>query len=292
MIAPSVAELRAFAVHLRLPYQLFILPAGYLVGGLVRDDLDVAAFVFQFFNVHVLLNGGVTVFNSFYDDDDGPIGGLEHPPKLARWTLPASLALQGLGLFLALDRGLSFLLVYALTMIVFAAYSHPSPRWKGRPWLGVLAVGVGTGTNTFLLGYLAGGTGAERVTPAALFTAIGVAALLLAFYPVSQLYQVEHDRRRGDHTFAVAYGAHAVRRWFVACWAFGLPIVAWSVEARHVGFGIALFLGGIAGGAIAFRAVLGLEGRPSEYHAVMRLKYAASISFSLFALVALFAVHA
>jgi hypothetical protein len=77
-------EIKAFVTHLRWHYQVLILPAGYLLGGLYQPELNFERFALQFLNVHLLLNGGVTAYNSFWDKDEGPIGGLSRPPPLAR----------------------------------------------------------------------------------------------------------------------------------------------------------------------------------------------------------------
>src|SRR5687767_9645628 len=148
-------ELYAFFVHLRWHYQVLILSGGFLLGGLYSDRLDVRSFLIQLFSVHLLLNGGVTAYNSYWDDDEGPIGGLEHPPKMAKWMHPASIAVQLAGLSIALPEGVWFTALYLITMALSVLYSSRPLRWKGHPLLSLICVGVGTGTNTFLMGYIA-----------------------------------------------------------------------------------------------------------------------------------------
>src|ERR687893_675251 len=94
-------EFVAFRVHLRLHYQFFILSGAFLAGSVFAGGPG-TSFPVQFLSVHVLLFGGVTVYNSYWDRDEGPIGGLKRPPPLAPWTLPASWLLQCLGLGLSL----------------------------------------------------------------------------------------------------------------------------------------------------------------------------------------------
>lgn len=274
------SELLAFFVHLRWHYQVLILSGGYLLGGLYHDRLTLWPFAIQFLNVHLLLNGGVTAYNSYWDDDDGPIGGIENPPKMAGWMLPASIVVQLVGLAIAVREGAAFVALYVTTMLLSVLYSSPRARWKGRPLLSLACVGIGTGTNTFLMGYLAGGPG--HLTPFILGAAIGVAALLLSLYPVSQVFQIDEDRSRGDRTFAVAFGLAGVRRFFLGTYAVGLALVSATLHASHPTLGL-LFLGvGAAGGVTHGRTLFRLEGRPDEYRTVMRLKYGASLSFVLF----------
>lgn len=285
----ALEELRSFFVHLRWHYQLFILPAGYLLGGLFVEHLNWRSFAAQFFNVHLLLNGGVTAYNSYWDRDEGPVGGLEHPPKMSRWMHGAALAVQGAGLLFAAPEGAVFVAIYVLTMILSVLYSAPPARWKGHPLKSLIAVGVGTGTNTFLLGYLAaGGTGLSVFV---VIAAAGVALMLLSLYPVSQLFQVEADRKRGDRTFAVAFGLGGVKRFFAAGYALGGMIVTFTLERAHRDFGLAFLLAGAIGGLVIGSRLKKLRGTEDEYRPVMRLKYFASLSFSMFIAVCLWLAH-
>lgn len=273
-------EILAFLVHLRVHYQLLVLSGGYLLGGLYVRELDAAAFGLQFLNVHVLLNGGVTAYNSYWDDDDGPIGGLEAPPKLAPWTHHAALVVQLAGLGLAWLEGPLFCALWLLTMVLSVAYSRAWPRWKGRPLLSLVSVGIGTGTNTFWMGYLA--AGGDGLGPFMLLAGAGVATLLLSLYPVSQVFQIDEDRARGDITFAARFGFAGVRRFFLVGYAAGLGVVTYTLHAVHAEVG--LVFGGVGAAGMVLNGVQlwRLKGDPSEYKAVMRLKYGASLSFVAF----------
>ncbi len=271
----------AFLLHLRPHYQIFILSGGYLLGGLYVVTPQWSTFLTQFLVVHLLLNGGVTAYNSWWDQDQGPIGGLEKPPPMQPWMHPASLALQGVGLALAWPQGLGYSSLYLLTMILSVFYSarYRFCRWKGRPWLSMVAVGIGTGTNTFLMGYLAAG-GALR--PRMAIAALGVAALLLSLYPVSQIFQVSEDTKNGDLTFAARYGVAGVRRWFVVTYPLGLLITSLTLMAVRTQLSLIFAAVGLLGGLASGLQLRGLVGEVREYRAVMRLKYGASLGFVVF----------
>ena len=59
-----------------------------LAGGEEAVHLMDARFWLVFFVVHILFYGGSTALNSYYDRDEGPVGGLWNPPKVTRqlWT--------------------------------------------------------------------------------------------------------------------------------------------------------------------------------------------------------------
>jgi hypothetical protein len=285
-------ELTAFAAHLRLHYQFFILSGAFLCGAIFAGGPHGRAFFIQFINVHVLLFGGVTVYNSYWDKDTGPIGGLRAPPPLAPWTLPACWLLQGLGLLLCYRVSPVSSLVYAAAMIFFWLYSRPGIRWKGRPWLSLVAIGVSTGMCGFLLGFLHGGSIPPAVpAAAALAASAGVAFLIVSLFPMSQVYQVGEDVERNDFTFTAKYGLAGVKRVYLALFFPGVVILAASIAFVRASLGAMFLPVGILAGLLVWRQVRELKMSPDEYARVMRIKYAASGLFVAF-LVAVLALQA
>jgi 4-hydroxybenzoate polyprenyltransferase len=277
-----------FLIHLRLHYQFFILSGGYLLGGLLVDEPDLQQYWLQFLNVHVLLFGGATAFNSYWDKDEGPIGGLRHPPKMERWMRDVSILMQVGGFVWAAVTGPVYAGVYLVSMILFWLYSTPLARWKGRPLLSMIAIGGSTGTNSLILGVLAAGA---DLTWLILFAGIGTALIMLSLYPISQLYQMEADRQRGDTTFAIQFGLAGVRRFFSASFITGIVVIAIILSGLNVllaaGFG---GVGMIVWGILIFW-IFSLKGEKNEYGQVMKIKYVASIAFVMFIVTGLLLKH-
>lgn len=272
-------EIVAFLVHLRLHYQFFILSGAFLAGSVFAGGPH-ASFAVQFLAVHVLLFGGVTVYNSYWDRDEGPIGGLEKPPPLAPWTLPASWLLQILGLGLSLLASPASPWVYLASMLFFWMYSRPGIRWKGRPLLSLVAIGASTGICGFLLGYLHGGAADFR--PPVLAASAGVALVILSLFPLSQVYQVDEDVSRSDLTFTARFGLEGVKRAFQILFAAGIAALAAAFGSLHAWLGW-IFLGvGTLAGLAVWAAIRDLAMAPASYARVMRVKYAASGLFIVF----------
>lgn len=269
-------QLVHFLIHLRLHYQFLILSGGYLLGGLLAGEMDATDFWLQFLNVHILLYGGATAFNSFWDKDEGPIGGLKHPPKMAPWMRPVSMAMMVSGWIWSVERGADYFLVYGVSLLLFWLYSTPAARWKGHPILSLIAIGVSTGTNSVLLGTFAAG---GSLTWMVMTGAIGAGAILLSLYPVSQIYQADADIRRGDRTFAIVYGLKGVRLFFGSMYLFGLILISAALYKHHQILALALFIMGLISWVILTRKIYGLQGVQSEYGIVMKLKFFASLSF-------------
>lgn len=87
-------EIYHFFLHLRIHYQVLLLSGGFLLGGLITDYMNAYNYGFQFLNVHLFLFGGATAYNSYWDKDEGPIGGLKNPPEMKRWMHPVSIGMM------------------------------------------------------------------------------------------------------------------------------------------------------------------------------------------------------
>lgn len=231
-------------VHLRLHYQLIFLSPlfawGFALGG--GEFSNRAGWGFLAF--HIFLYGGITAYNSYYDRDEGPVGGLRKPPPVTRPLLGFSLAIQLVGLGLAVLVGWQFALLYVIVMLLSVAYSHPKFRWKARPLLSLVVVALGQGAVGFRGGWLCAAT-----PPLPLLSSyagmLGMTAAVLlttGFYPLSQLYQIDEDRQRGDFTFAVVYGPQNSFRFSLACLMAGGACIALVVLDR---FGLRDALGAL-----------------------------------------------
>ncbi len=283
------AEILHFLVHLRWHYQLFILSGGFLLGGFMSAGMNWQSFLIQFANVHLLLFGGATAYNSYWDKDEGPVGGLKHPPNMRPWMRPVSFLVQIGGLWLAVRGGILFVTVYLMSMILFWLYSTPLFRWKGSPVKSLIAIGLSTGANSVLLGYLAAGN--ISLNKYALLAAIGVMLIILSLYPVSQLYQTDDDAKRGDRTFAVEYGKSGMIKLFSTFFPIGMLLIA--VVLLPYKIRLALFFLIIAGltGFTVVRALKSLTLSRKEYRKVMRVKYGTSLAFCCFFIVLLLFKH-
>lgn len=238
-----------YLVHLRLGFNLLLTPI-YLWGVLLAGGslLD-PRFWLGFLSLHLFLYGGTTAFNSFYDRDEGPVGGLLRPPPVDPGLLRFSLVVQALGLVPAAFVGPGFLLAWLALFLVFTAYSHPAVRLKSRPGPAFAAIALGQGSLGFACGWLA-------VAPAGgLWAAFGVTGLLstplvvAGLYLVTQSYQAAEDRERGDVSLAVLLGTRVSLLWgLLPLAAGGAGVVAWAWNAE--GWCWALALG-------AFFAALG-----------------------------------
>jgi len=232
-------------VHLRLHYQLLFLSPLFAWGFALGGGHFSARAGWGFLAFHVFLYGGITAYNSYYDRDEGPVGGLRRPPPVTEPLLAFSVAIQLVGLGLATLVGVELVVLYALVMLLSVAYSHPRFRWKARPLLSLVIVGLGQGGIGFGAGWLCAATPALPILRSheGLLGLAAAVLLTMGFYPLSQLYQIDEDRQRGDLTFAVVFGAGASFRFALGCLVLGGLCIALVALERFgaLDAGLALF---------------------------------------------------
>lgn len=275
----------AYLRHLRLNFNVLLSPI-YLWGVLLAGGtLRSGDFWLAYLSLHIFLYGGTTAFNSYYDKDEGPIGGMLTPPKVDRGLLWFSLVVQGVGLLLALLVNWRFVLAWLLLFIVASAYSHPLVRLKAQPLAALLAVAVGQGAIGFAAGWLAvTPDGATLVTFAAGTGMLSTALIVSGLYIITQSYQTAEDRARGDRTLPVLLGPQRALWVATLILALGGGLLLWAVaHAFHPVWTLLLGLGfGLMG------VNLLLWARHFDEHAIIanfkRAMWTTAVSSSLLSL--------
>jgi len=195
-----------------LPYVLHLRPAEWpimaghtalgwcLAAGLVWPDRIAALGLLAWV---VALNGGTLALNSAFDRDDDDVAYLRQPPPVPVGLAVVSFALMLLGLAITWQAPVGFRWAYAICALLSIAYSVPPLRLKavaGADWvINILGFGVISPYAGWAL------FGRPLTAPMGIvFLAFG--ALFAAFYPLTQLYQMDADRERGDRTLAIRLG--------------------------------------------------------------------------------------
>jgi 4-hydroxybenzoate polyprenyltransferase len=199
-----------YLLHLR-PLEWPIMTAHFLLGTLLAMGLKLSwgMVLLGWFAYVVLLNGGTLAINSAFDQDEGDIGYLRQPPKPPRYLLHFSSVLLLLGVVSALPffavapQGNRFFWILLLCTVMSVLYSVPPIRLKARAGWDLLINCLGFGMLTPLAGWAATG---RPFPPFLLYLGWGFFFLFAALYPLTQIYQVEEDRSRGDRTLVILMG--------------------------------------------------------------------------------------
>jgi len=238
--------MRAFVVHLRLQFQ-FLLSGIFLWAFLLAGGVPDARALVAFVVLHVLLYGGTTAYNAYYDRDTGPVTGLRRPPPAGAACRLGGLAFMAAGLVIAPFVSWTFASVYAVIAAASIAYSHPRVRWKDGPASSLAVVALGQG----VLGFTAGAAVAvPEGLPIASMPLVcgGLAATLLTtgLYPLTQVFQIEDDLRRGDRTFAARVGPRGVFATTLACFVAALVAAVPAARAVFTPFEVGFLIAALA----------------------------------------------
>jgi lycopene elongase/hydratase (dihydrobisanhydrobacterioruberin-forming) len=191
------AEWPIMAAHTAVGYLLAVGVAGAAEGVRLGPALlGLALWV-------VCLNGGTLALNSAFDRDEGDVAYLRRPPVPPPNLAGFSLALMGVGQILAFRMSVPYPMAYAICFVLSLAYSVPPLRLKsvaGADWIINM---LGFGTLTPVAGWAATGLPIDLTRWLVL---LAFCPLFAALYPLTQLYQLEEDRRRGDRTLACVLG--------------------------------------------------------------------------------------
>lgn len=202
-----------YILHLRplgFPYFGLTYAAGYLLANGHQTWRNAGLFFAGFFVWVVCLNGGTLCYNSYYDRDEGDVAFLDAPPPPPKYLHVFGLMLMLAGFAsVVLFYPKVLIMPYASCVILSVLYSHKKIRLKN-------VVGAAELINMYGYGF---------VSPFASFALTGnalhgrwwfvfCATMLwnLGGYWITQVYQIEQDKAKGDTTFSTRFGREATLR--------------------------------------------------------------------------------
>jgi lycopene elongase/hydratase (dihydrobisanhydrobacterioruberin-forming) len=151
----------------------------------------------------ICLNGGTLALNSAYDRDEGDVAYLRRPPPPPVHLAGFGFGLMVLGLAASFALPAEYRAAYAVCLVLSVLYSVPPFRLKAVPGADWIINMWGFGTLTPYAGWAATGISLDLTRGLVL---LGFCPLFAALYPLTQIYQIEEDSRRGDRTLAVTLG--------------------------------------------------------------------------------------
>lgn len=174
----------------------------FALGQVVDKHLPRALLIF--FILHILVYPASNGYNSYMDRDTSPIGGLEHPPAPTRQLFFVTVAMDILSMLLSLFISVWFTAGLAVYILASRAYSYRGIRLKRLPVIGYLTVIICQGALVFFLVYHGSSMNRDlHVPPEAMI----ISSLLIGgFYPLTQIYQHDADRKDGIKTISMLLG--------------------------------------------------------------------------------------
>ena len=148
-------------------------------------------------------------YNSYMDRDEGPIGGLARPLQPTRQLFWMTLVMDLLAVVLGFIIGLWFVAGLVVYILASRAYSYRGIRLKKRPFIGWLTVAISCQGQRVLwsMGRCSSCVRQRCEPPRTFIEAMVACSLLLGgFYPLTQIYQHDADRRDGVRTLSIVLG--------------------------------------------------------------------------------------
>jgi len=200
--------MRSTILHLRFLFSWFLMPV-YFFALAISPNLNGDRLLWSFVIIHLLVYPASNGYNSYFDKDEGSIGGLKNPPPVNRSLFVAAWLLDLVAVGLAWWKVNSiFAVMILLYGLASKAYSHPAVRLKKYPITGWLWVAFFQGVFTFVMCYAGiNALPVENLVQTKVLIPGALASLmLLGTYPMTQVYQHAEDAKRGDTTISLKLG--------------------------------------------------------------------------------------
>ncbi|HEY9116890.1 MAG TPA: UbiA family prenyltransferase [Roseivirga sp.] len=222
-------------LHLRIPFSYFLLPI-YLFAIALSPNISEQGLLWLFIILHLFIYPASNAFNSYFDKDDGSIGGLKNPPKVDRSVYLIAQIFDVIGIFLAIwffPENWVLVLMLLTYILVSRAYSHPSIRLKKYPILSWMIAGFFQGAWVVWLVYI--GLNAfdffSIFKPHILIPGLLASGILWGSYPMTQIYQHEEDSKRGDITLSIKLGVKGTFYFTAICFGLASFAFVWYFSA-------------------------------------------------------------
>ena len=188
---------------LRFHFSFFLLPVYLFALSQVPSPnwgKALLIFVILHFMVYPSSNG----YNSYMDRDEESIGGLKNPLQPTRQLFITSIVMDIVAVVLSIFVSLYFMAGIVLYILASRLYSYRGIRLKKFPVVGYLTVVIFQGAVTFWLVYH--GTHASQTLNVPVSGMLASSLLIGGFYPLTQIYQHEADKKDGVTTISAALG--------------------------------------------------------------------------------------
>jgi 1,4-dihydroxy-2-naphthoate octaprenyltransferase len=225
-------------ILMRIPFSIYLMPVfWFALSNLKTFDNWIALWIFII--IHVFLYPASNGYNSYFDKDEDSVGGLQSPPPINNELLRLVMIFDATAIFGAWFISPLFAMMILMYTLVSKAYSFEGIRLKKYPIISTTIVTFFQGAFTYAMVIV--GLGAEVTYNTLLFAAIST-ILISGSYPLTQIYQHDSDRERGDKTISMTLGIKGTFLFsaFMFALGFALLLITYYQQTRLIAIGILL----------------------------------------------------
>ena len=207
---------RSAILHMRFAFSFFLLPV-FLFAYSQAPQVILINAILTFAIWHLLVYPASNGYNSYFDKDEKSIALIKNPPVVDKSLYYFSILLDLVAITLAAIFSWSLFVAVVIYGLFSKLYSHPSVRLKKYPIVSFLIVFLFQGACVYWSSYAAI-SGLNIFTgwnPNFVIAGLICSCLIGATYPLTQVYQHEEDRKRGDQTLSLVLGVRG-SFWFSA----------------------------------------------------------------------------
>lgn len=192
---------------MRIPFSVFLMPVYWfaLSDKYVIANFDIIKAIIVFVVLHILVYPASNGYNSYCDKDEDSVGGLAKPPKVTKELLLVVCMFDLASVLLALVISWQFALMVFVYLMVSKAYSYDKIRLKKYPIISSMIVAFFQGAWVYL-SIIQVFTNSFKFDNYSLIFAVVSSIFLLGSYPITQIYQHQSDKKRGDKTLSIVLG--------------------------------------------------------------------------------------
>jgi 4-hydroxybenzoate polyprenyltransferase len=200
---------------MRIPFSVYLMPVFWFALS-TQQSFEPERAVAVFLILHLLVYPASNGYNSYFDRDEGSIGGLQHPPRVTKKLFGLVVTFDCLAILAAAWLDVAFAACILVYLLVSKAYSYDKIRLKQYPFWSTLVVVIFQGAFTYLMVQVGLAISPHALLQAENLVFAGVSSLFLCgSYPLTQIYQHTEDAQRGDRTLSLLLGIRGTL-WFAA----------------------------------------------------------------------------
>lgn len=218
MLAPSTIQL------LRFHFSFFLLPV-YLFALSQVPAINTVHALLIFFILHILVYPSSNGYNSYMDRDETPIGGIQSPLQPTRQLFYTSIIMDIAAILLSFFISYWFAFCIVAYIAASRAYSYRGIRLKKYPVAGYLTVILFQGAVTYFMVFHGSSSNKTLAVPAA--GMIAASLLIGGFYPLTQIYQHEADKKDGVLTISALLGYRGTFIFTAVIYTLAMSVFAW-----------------------------------------------------------------
>lgn len=269
---------------MRIPFSVYLMPVFWFALSTQPGFAPLRA-VAVFLILHLLVYPASNGYNSYFDRDEGSIGGLQHPPRVSKRLFWLVVAFDCLAVLAAAWLEPAFAACILIYLMVSKAYSYDKIRLKKYPFGSTLVVVIFQGAFTYLMVQVGLAIAPRAMLQTENLVFAGVSSLFLCgSYPLTQIYQHTEDAQRGDRTLSLLLGIRGTL-WFAAgSLLLATAVLLYAYQQQQQSRNIYIFLVCTAPVAAFFtRWFLKIQKDPGQanFENTMHMNKISSLSISL-----------